>query len=348
VPSLACASFHINRGINQARAHVLHLNKRGLPTALEFRDTITPQFFADLLSFASVSGQDEALQELVSGLSMPVGVRVPVTAPFAAIKAIETSCGPHHFLGVSAEGVCGVVQSTGNPDVIAVLGAGQGEGGDAAGLTDAIMAVHRSRPASAIMAELGPDPLVGSASLEESIGAFCSQSVCAGGSLGSKIIGLHLRLHSPQTTAKTLSAMLGKLAAAVGQRRRSRVLRRPASAAAGTETDNLRIADVRPLLPPACLLEELARDKAAAQLVRAARTAVGDILSGTSDRLLVLAGPAVVDDPSAALEYGARLAALARDVADDVFLVMTVRDARARTLACNLTPHPPSALSPHP
>lgn len=203
---LADGSFHINRGINQARAHVLHLNKRGLPTALEFRDTITPQFFADLLSFASVSGQDEALQELVSGLSMPVGVRVPVTAPFAAIKAIETSCGPHHFLGVSAEGVCGVVQSTGNPDVIAVLGAGQGEGGDAAGLTDAIMAVHRSRPASAIMAELGPDPLVGSASLEESIGAFCSQSVCAGGSLGSKIIGLHLRLHSPQTTAKTLSA----------------------------------------------------------------------------------------------------------------------------------------------
>lgn len=49
----------------------------GLPTGLEFRDTITPQFFADLLSYASVSAGSETLQDLVSGLSMPVGLRAP-------------------------------------------------------------------------------------------------------------------------------------------------------------------------------------------------------------------------------------------------------------------------------
>ena len=36
-------SFHINRGINQARMQVMELNRKGLPTALEFRDTITPR-----------------------------------------------------------------------------------------------------------------------------------------------------------------------------------------------------------------------------------------------------------------------------------------------------------------
>ena len=316
-------SFHINRGINQARMQVMELNRKGLPTALEFRDTITPQFFCDLLSWASVAGQNESLQELVSGLSMPVGVRAPATGYETAIKAIETSCGPHHFLGVSAEGVCGVVKSTGNPDVIAVLGAGQGEGATAESLSEAIASVHRQRPTTSIMAELGPETLSGCASIEEGVASFCKSSVCAGGSLGTKIIGLHLRVHTENATAKTLSGVLSKLAAAVTERRRNRTLRRPNSAAQGTETDNLRIADVRPLLPPACLLEELPRDNQAAENIIKSRTAISEILHGADDRLLVLAGPAVVDDPSAALEYGARLAGLANEVSEDLLIVMT-------------------------
>ena len=41
----------------------------------------------------------------------------------------------------------------------------------------------------------------------------------------------------------------------------------------------------------ACLLEELPREKAGAELVLQSRSAIGQILSGQSDRLLVLAGP---------------------------------------------------------
>ena len=307
-------SFHINRGFSQAREQVLQLNRLGLPTALEFRDTITPQFFADLLSWASVPAENEALQELVSGLSMPVGVRAPASEPAAAMKAIETSCGPHHFLGVSAEGVCGVVKTTGNPEVIAVVGA-SANGGTV--LTEAVSAVHRQRPTASIMAEFGPD------GLEEAVGHFCNDLVGASGSLGSKVIGAHLRVTSANATARSLSGYLTKLATAVTERRRSRVLRRPGSSQAGTETDNLRIVDCRPLLPPACLLEELPRTASHAQTVLDARGAISAILNGSSDRVLLLAGPAVIDDLSAAVEYGARLAALARDVSDDVLIVMT-------------------------
>ena len=40
------------------------------------------------------------------------------------------------------------------------------------------------------------------------------------------------------------------------------------------------------------------------------------------DRVIVLAGPAVVDQPAAALEYAARLAMLAREVKGEVLVVM--------------------------
>ena len=129
---------------------------------------------------------------------------------------------------------------------------------------------------------------------------------------------------SPEMVAGTgkLSGALAKLAAAVQARRRSASPRRPTSAAGGTETDNLRIADVRPLLPPAMLLEESPRSAEHAEVVRRGRAEVSQILSGQSDRLLILCGPAVVDAPAAALEYAARLAALSRELSSELLVVM--------------------------
>ena len=44
-----------------ARQLLLQINRQGVPASCEFRDTITPQFFADLLSWACVSsgGREE-------------------------------------------------------------------------------------------------------------------------------------------------------------------------------------------------------------------------------------------------------------------------------------------------
>ena len=73
-------AVQINRGLRQARELLLQINRLGLPTACEFADTITPQFFADLLSWSCVSAGNETLRELVSGLSMPAGLRAHVDA----------------------------------------------------------------------------------------------------------------------------------------------------------------------------------------------------------------------------------------------------------------------------
>lgn len=55
----------INAQIKESRELLLGINQLGLPTALEFGDTITPQFFCDLLTWASVSARSATLRELV-------------------------------------------------------------------------------------------------------------------------------------------------------------------------------------------------------------------------------------------------------------------------------------------
>ena len=59
-----------------------------------------------------------------------------------------------------------------------------------------------------------------------------------------------------------------------------------------------------------------------ARVVHQARDEIHAILTGASDKLVVLAGPSAIDQPSAALEYGARLAGLAREVAAEIVVVM--------------------------
>ena len=103
-------SMQINRGLRQARELLLQISRLGLPVACEFADTITPQFFADLLSWSCVSAGSETLRELVSGLSMPAGLRAHVDATsaerMAAVAAsLADAAGPQvgrARLGLSA------------------------------------------------------------------------------------------------------------------------------------------------------------------------------------------------------------------------------------------------------
>jgi 3-deoxy-7-phosphoheptulonate synthase len=125
-------SYAINKGIRESRELLLQLTRLGLPTALEFRETITPQFFADLLSFASVNAQSETLAQLVSGLSMPAGLRAAVHGAAGeddaskAQLALTAAGAARHFLGVTAHGLAGIVESMGNADCALVLGGGKG------------------------------------------------------------------------------------------------------------------------------------------------------------------------------------------------------------------------------
>ena len=59
---------------------------------------------------------------------------------------------------------------------------------------------------------------------------------------------------------------------------------------------------VRPLVPPACLLEELPREAAHEEVVRKGREELLGVLRGTSPRVALIVGQPAVDDAQACLE----------------------------------------------
>jgi len=98
------------------------------------------------------------------------------------------------------------------------------------------------------------------------------------------------------------------------------------------QTDDLRIDQLRPLIPPAILMEEFPLDDASSQTVVRGREQVERILRGEDDRILAVVGPCSVHDVEAGLEYGRRLHALAEEVREDVLVVMRVYFEKPRTI----------------
>ncbi len=96
-------------------------------------------------------------------------------------------------------------------------------------------------------------------------------------------------------------------------------------------TDDLRIAELRPLLAPAILMEELPVTEQVSGLVARTRTAAGNIIRGDDDRVLVIVGPCSIHDPEAALDYATRLAAVAERLQDDLLIIMRVYFEKPRT-----------------
>jgi len=97
------------------------------------------------------------------------------------------------------------------------------------------------------------------------------------------------------------------------------------------QTSDLRIESLRPLIPPAILLEELPLSEASSMVVTRARDEIVRILNGEDDRLLVVVGPCSIHDPEAGMDYGHRLKALADELADDLCIVMRVYFEKPRT-----------------
>jgi 3-deoxy-7-phosphoheptulonate synthase len=96
-------------------------------------------------------------------------------------------------------------------------------------------------------------------------------------------------------------------------------------------TDDLRITGLRPLIPPAILIEELPVSKEAAYTVATTRKQIEDIVAGRDDRLLVVAGPCSIHDPVAALDYASRLKAYADRLCDTLCIIMRVYFEKPRT-----------------
>jgi 3-deoxy-7-phosphoheptulonate synthase len=95
--------------------------------------------------------------------------------------------------------------------------------------------------------------------------------------------------------------------------------------------DDTRIREIMELAPPSHLLREFPASDIAVHTTYEARAAIHRILHGADDRLLVVVGPCSIHDYDAAIDYATRLAALKRELSDELLVVMRVYFEKPRT-----------------
>jgi 3-deoxy-7-phosphoheptulonate synthase len=112
-------SFDVAEGLRIARRLLQTIAEMGLPTATEMLEPITPQYIADLVTWAAVGArttESPTHRQMASGLSMPVGFKNGTDGEImTAIDALVAARNPHSFLGIDASGHTCIIHTTGNP-----------------------------------------------------------------------------------------------------------------------------------------------------------------------------------------------------------------------------------------
>lgn len=118
-------TFNINKGLRVARELYSHLTNAGVPIASEMLDTVSPQYLADLLSLGAIGARTTESQlhrELSSGLSFPIGFKNGTDGNVGvAIDSVQSASSPHHFMGVTKQGVTAITTTRGNDNCFIIL-----------------------------------------------------------------------------------------------------------------------------------------------------------------------------------------------------------------------------------
>ena len=97
------------------------------------------------------------------------------------------------------------------------------------------------------------------------------------------------------------------------------------------ELDDLNVSRALPLPSPNALCRALPLTDSAGAVVESARASIADIISGSSERMLIVAGPCSIHDLDAARDYLNRLAALSQRHNDQLLIAMRVYFEKPRT-----------------
>jgi len=121
-------TFNINKGLRTSRQLFVDISDIGLPIVTEMLDTISPQYFDDLISLGAVGARTTESQlhrELASGVSFPVGFKNGTDGGIqVAVNAIQAAAGCHHFIGVTKQGLAAITHTTGNEHGFLILRGG--------------------------------------------------------------------------------------------------------------------------------------------------------------------------------------------------------------------------------
>ena len=142
-------TFDLEHGLSLAREFLLNVAEIGLLSATEFVDPITPQYIADLVSWAAIgarTAESQTHRQMASGLSMPVGFKNGTGGSIQlAVDGVVAARARHAFLGVDGEGHASIVMTEGNPNCHIVLRGGTpGPNYDAASVARAMSLLEQA------------------------------------------------------------------------------------------------------------------------------------------------------------------------------------------------------------
>jgi 3-deoxy-7-phosphoheptulonate synthase len=125
-------SYRINHGLRLARQLLIDIAELGLPAGTEFLDTTLGQFYTDTISWGAIgarTAESQIHRELVSGLSMPVGIKNRTDGNLeVAIDAIQAARHRHLFPSLTKEGAPAILETRGNDTAHLVLRGGNVSG----------------------------------------------------------------------------------------------------------------------------------------------------------------------------------------------------------------------------
>ena len=122
-------SLDVDKGLHQGREFLVWLADQGIPAATEALNPITPQYFADLISWCAIGArttESQTHREMSSGLSMTVGFKNGTDGNLnMAINAIKACSSPQSFLGINDKGQISTFKAKGNKSSHIILRGGK-------------------------------------------------------------------------------------------------------------------------------------------------------------------------------------------------------------------------------
>lgn len=119
----------IHKGLLKARSLLVACAGLGVPAASEILDLVTPQYYAELLSWGAIGArttESPLHRQMASALSAPLGFKNPTSGKLqTAVDAIVVAAQSHRFPSISLDGRAIVVTTTGNPDCHLILRGGE-------------------------------------------------------------------------------------------------------------------------------------------------------------------------------------------------------------------------------
>jgi 3-deoxy-7-phosphoheptulonate synthase len=189
-------SFQINKGLRAARKLLWDVNELGLPCGTEYLDMISPQYYADLISWGAIGArttESQVHRELASGLSCPVGFKNGTDGNVRiAVDAIKAAQSPHHFLSVTKAGHSAIVSTNGNEDCHIILRGGARPNYDARSVDEACQALATAGLTQRLMIDLSHGNSQKDYRKQITVGADVAKQVAGG---NERIFGVMVESH---------------------------------------------------------------------------------------------------------------------------------------------------------